>query len=968
MKSRTLFSIAQIIITTLIASCGSGSGGSSTNPAQPTGTSSEDQQQSNYSGFSFTTSEEAVVNLSDAELLLEHSEVVSTAPNFVIEENPIRIISTGNSNLLAITSDGDLYNPVSNIEPLFVEYSAISPDRDYLYLYVEQDYYQKRGLPDDLYLQDDQSYTYSLPLIGPEFQANTPISYSNFYEVYPGGYPRFINDSSNNSTCSNGAIDEYGNCYVSIEISTGNNNENFIINLKDFYDDLQSLLLKKYFYCSLLKVSIDNSEVSCLGGLEESIAEINIMGKYFPIKVMKQKLAEDEHQSISLYEKIRPGLSPIQFDDAGNVYVASREYQPTTEKWITAQVTKISHNQTTSTLLNSETALLQSYVVAASGRIFAKISGQNSGIFLIQNETAIKLASENNNYVADDGESIIIGRSYFSSLPDGGYAKAPVIWKGQQSFSMNYTFSNEGYLYTCDHKDRLLRILPYNEIPYLGSQTNCEENLIYQGHRIITKTIAVDNNGTTDVIHIENLATGQVYEVLASTDYQNEDRYSVRKLMIVDNKIFFDAQRSNNNAGPILGKISFDDLLSGQSEAEYLELIELSGFTTSVSSINRISKFTNSEITEDTTFSVQEIMFDDYEPSQVGIKFSKKADKESVATALSVKQGDDDLAYLKIWSNNNLHLIPDSNGWGDSNADGVIDNSDYKSLQPEVEYTVSLDADIAHDARGEYLQSDTARVENSITFKNRTSFYPGIHDSMPGKAAMLRRPSSSLYDPDVYDDDYYSYWNLKWDPSYSKGYYGFRAFKVINLPESINAFGATGRTNYRIEFDYFCDLATPRFGIGIRDASISHTGYYFNNYWQQGTQIRGFSMKCNADGANVYSPGGGFTPTPIALMAHGSMSLRIDSYGSTLKLYVLNTETGDYEEVWTTSAPEITSGEGTLWVAASTYNYAPIDNLRIQHLTSSGTVGETLAESDFEDPINPFGPFTSMTETATDEL
>ncbi|MEK9765938.1 MAG: hypothetical protein VW274_05615, partial [Thalassolituus sp.] len=77
-----------------------------------------------YSGFSFTTSEEAVVNLSDAELLLEHSEVVSTAPNFVIEENPIRIISTGNSNLLAITSDGDLYNPVSNIEPLFVEYSA----------------------------------------------------------------------------------------------------------------------------------------------------------------------------------------------------------------------------------------------------------------------------------------------------------------------------------------------------------------------------------------------------------------------------------------------------------------------------------------------------------------------------------------------------------------------------------------------------------------------------------------------------------------------------------------------------------------------------------------------------------------------------------------------------------------------------------------------------------------------------
>ncbi|WP_300426991.1 hypothetical protein [uncultured Thalassolituus sp.] len=911
-----------------------------------------------------------VFNLSGVVTLMEYDQVVDqkevTNSSFTLGSQTASLKSKstlsiiGNSNLLGIDEDGNTVFPVSNIEPLLVDYTILSPDNNRLYIAINSDSYDNSSIASSIYIN---GYDLRSPLIGPTLTSTIPLTPSEFEAMYPNGSWLF-GYGNDDSTCA-GVLTTDQTCLETLDIWVDSETRHQY-NLKPILESLQATILNDYVSCSLVAIDRLNGDIDCVGGSEVIDAELNFLYQSFPIQLRTAKFKpRDTYESeLDAYEEIRSGLKPLQFDDAGNLYSVTRHYDSNNVSY-REELTKITPTHSLEQVISLDSIDVDSFLAMANGDIAANLSGSNNGIFLIQDGDIIKV-DDSYTFKSDTGSTLIIDGYLVEPRDDGGFARTPLSWDGR---SLNeFYLDDEGFLFGCLRDKGYVRVLPFDDHVSIPSEDySCDIGIISQGHHVREMEIGIGNLGTTEIIEITRLSDGLIYNIFEEEDYTNADRYNITNIAYGANKVIFSADRTTSPVGTILGEIDIQKLSRGLTPDEYMTLTDVNSST---AASNTVRKITPLPIIEPTSTAsapkISEVYFNDTEHSHIGFEFSEFMDKASVIDSLSLQESQIDVEYIPFWGYKKLYLLADTDGLEDNNSDGTVDSNDYKAYQAGKNYDVVFDINTAMDVSGRLMSTNTSPNSNhALTFAPRSAFYAAYSTELNSHAAKLRKSAGSLVDPYSDSNNYRAYWNLS-----PGSFYASRAYKVIQLTESLDADDRPlARANYRIELTIDCHSGD--YGLGLRDADITATDSYFSYYWSSESEVKGFSWGCSRMQGSIYSSGYSDQSTST-LLAEGVKQIRIDIFDSTMNFYVFNIDSNSYESLlYSDDAPTI-DGIADLWLASNGSEHQTLDNLRITHLTKDGSgnlvEGDVFAETDFEDLIDPFGAFSSMRIPATNEL
>ncbi|QQD22691.1 hypothetical protein GJQ54_13300 [Oceanospirillaceae bacterium ASx5O] len=716
-----------------LAACGGGGGGDSSD-SSITGTPVQG---------TVKASSGAVFNLSGVVTLMEYDEVVEqntlntqsfslTGVTSGVAPASSNLFTTlGASNLLGINENGDTIFPVANIEPLMVDYSLLSPDQKKLYIAVSNTLdYTNFTSRINLKNSDTGMYVQRQPLIGPALEISVPLSEYQFQELYPQGYYRMEEGTSNaDGSCQTGVKSDWNDvrCVTAVLAYTTQTADPIRIEIEDILNTLQ----EEYFSCSLVEVDRQGGPMDCVGGTTEADATVQILGDSFAFKLKTAKFNRGDSYygtyDLESFEKIRPGLRPLQFDDAGNLYTLASRFNTDYGYYHGRELTRITPTGELEQVIGLDSTNVDTFLALSNGDIVTKVSNYNNsgtqGIYLIQNGTMIRVPNaEYADFKADTGSTFIINNKLYKSLANNeGFTAVPIKWKGQDIHDTYLT--DEGELYGCSPYDGIVKVYPFKSDPVVPNDPNnyyynCDFSTISFGYRVAIKEVNIGTLGKTEIISILRLSDGKEYEIFSEEDYNGKARYDISNLAFGGNKIIFSADRTTAPIGTVIGVVDVTLLGQGKSVDVYMDLTDVQS---SVAASNSVRKITPLPVIEPlTTLSAPRISreyHDLEENSHVGFEFSEFMDKDTVLESLELKNNGMDVEYIPFWGYKKLYLIADTDGLGDSNNDNIVDDSDYQPYQNGQTYTFTFDTNVAQDVSGRTMStSNDPNATHDFTF------------------------------------------------------------------------------------------------------------------------------------------------------------------------------------------------------------------------------------------------------------
>ena len=715
------------MVAASLAACGGGGGGDDSNTPPPTG-----------GGGAITgtavqgtvkASSGAVFNLSGVVTLMEYDNVVeqdtSSAQSFALtgitstaSTNVFTML--GASNLLGINENGDTVFPVANIEPLMVDYSLLSPDQKKLYIAVsnaQNTDYSSLTSQINLKYTENNVYAPRQPLIGPALEISAPLTEQAFFELYPNGSFQMEYGSKNaDGSCQTGVKSEWNNeCITAVLLDPSPTEDPIRINIQDVLNTLQ----EEYFSCSLIEVDRQGGPMDCVGGTTVADATVNIFWESFPFKLKTAKFNRGDsyygNYDLESFEKIRPGLRPLQFDDAGNLYTLTSRFNTDFGYYSGRELTRITPNGELEQVIGLDSTNVDTFLALSNGDIVTKVSNYNNsgaqGIYLIQQGSMIRVPNTDyNDFQADTGSTFIVNGKLYKSLPGGnGFTSIPIQWNNQNISSTYLT--DEGELYGCDYDSNIVKVYPFKAevvVPHDPNNWNCDFSTISFGYRVAIETIDIGTLGTTEIISILRLSDGTKYEIFREENYSDKPRFDITNLAFGGNKIIFSADRNTSPIGTVLGVVDVTLMGQGKSVDEYMELTDVQS---SVAASNSVRKITPLPVIEpSTTVSAPRIIEEYHNPaenSHVGFEFSEFMNKETVLNSLSLKNNGTDVEYIPFWGYKKLYLIADTNDLGDNNNDNKVDDADYQPYLDGQTYNIEFNTNVAQDVAGRTMSTST---------------------------------------------------------------------------------------------------------------------------------------------------------------------------------------------------------------------------------------------------------------------
>ncbi|MEK9765728.1 MAG: hypothetical protein VW274_04550, partial [Thalassolituus sp.] len=282
-----------------------------------------------------------------------------------------------------------------------------------------------------------------------------------------------------------------------------------------------------------------------------------------------------------------------------------------------------------------------------------------------------------------------------------------------------YYVTDEGKVYGCRYLEvdqgngnyqrgqYIVQVLPYAPFSEFAIE-DCNFGTMSQGHRVEARTVSIGNLGTTQVLDITRLTDNATYTIFEAEDYASVARYSITSIAYGSNTVIFSADRTSAPVGTVVGEIDIQKLSQGLPESEYLSLRDVGS---SIAASNSVRNIAPLPIIEPGTTAaapkITDVFFNESVYSHVGFEFSEFMNKESVMAAMTFTDQDSmDVTYIPFWGYKNLYLIPDLNGLGDANDDGVIGSDDYMPFQAGQTYNVSFDTNAAMDVAGRLMATN----------------------------------------------------------------------------------------------------------------------------------------------------------------------------------------------------------------------------------------------------------------------
>jgi hypothetical protein len=802
-----------LIAASLVTACGGGGGGgddsdSSNDNRNSPGRSAENIVVSPVPDLS--AQDAPAINLSGVASVITYEGTVS--PDSIVSSQRVRRfndddIQKSGSNVVGLNENGELVLPFQNVVDLKVNWQVLSPDLSKVYISVspvvgEFGFIEDSDLAIDSAIRQQTPFLPSfngMPLIGPKHTGEfVNLSESNYFSgsdnpIYTSGFP-YIGDVIEKNDCPNpdlvqplynffldgeedsnlsptsfrclesdvvtilksdadlNKFDEFGPVFAPEDIIASYNIREYLAATKELAEN------EDYFYCNVLiydrliaELDDGTNPVSCFGGLYESDLGILPFGYDnflvdMPFKYGKVSV------TTSAFDNIRAGLTPLQFDSAGNIYFHTSEFpyflqedeRPSTSDnnffRFPTNVYKVSGEETPIiTPMKSFDADQKSVgpdYISLDGSILTNITTftENPDGFT-DSETRVNILT------LDESETrsfIVLPESYsfggpFNSASFGGLVvqnDSYTTVRSQRTLlkvinDKNFAqvlLPNYDLGITSDEEQNIFRSAPVpTALTREGSLLGCIEEYNYEKDEATQYTISLlpfksfkdFNIPTCDT---ETLATGfnaTIEEVSSSTSSSydtisifsidanatkvalepgdNGDLYEVTSVAIADKKVVFAGSRINP-AGSVSGTIDLEKFFSDDENA-----ITITDERSNSAASNKIIGASDVPPVDSLTSGKPPVVepdtidYSEDRNQHIGITFTEPMNEQSVLDNLQLKDNQGgDVPFIPFWAYQSLYLIVDTDGFDDKNGDERIDDDDRTPFESGRTYTLTI--------------------------------------------------------------------------------------------------------------------------------------------------------------------------------------------------------------------------------------------------------------------------------------
>jgi len=185
--------------------------------------------------------------------------------------------------------------------------------------------------------------------------------------------------------------------------------------------------------------------------------------------------------------------------------------------------------------------------------------------------------------------------------------------------------------------------------------------------------------GSADTIVMVNLQTREK-KVMLMPQTATDGRYEIFSWRLSGTELYFSALNNTVNK-VVTGKIDTVKVRVDADESTYLTVNETASAIGATAKIQDIAVLKATRPENDPGGSPKAEFFANSEnPNSVTIEFTKYMNNQSVLDNLTFKNTTDNevIAYLPLWINKTLHLIPDSDGLTNSTGAGMENNKTYQ--------------------------------------------------------------------------------------------------------------------------------------------------------------------------------------------------------------------------------------------------------------------------------------------------
>ncbi len=933
------------------------------------------------------------------------------------------------SNLLAInTSTGDTRS-IKNIEPLLIDYTVLSRDKSKVYLVLKETNSWQSNSPGIQILNDKGLMPHDLktPLIGPSQIINFPLTQKQLDRAFPSG-ATFGSITSpiepTTNTCSDTALFYDNKCveFITIESNRADNPEVFAkVSAKELVSLVKTNLENNYLSCTIIEYDRKESELDCLGGSKLVNARWNIAGFNFNFQLRVQSQNIKPYHSLqdtNKFSAISRDLKPLQFDEKGNAYLAAYKYSEDKQSFSNevslVQVSKGSP-LTETDLLDLEAFNALTFKVLANGDIVYKWSksSEGSGISLLRKGQHKRLYNTKyyHNLNTDQGSTLVVGSKVIRMNENDVLESINLSWNKLPL--SNAILSSDGSIYgktneinAGDILDKWLPVYPYSPyyLPPFSFQDNYNPfdypvypfssgkrwtNINNLGEKLFDNYIIqqTEINYDQTYLDIRRLSDRKIIHIPDYTNEENTD-YEIAKFAYLDGELIFSTLNTQYPFEISVGNVDLDKLYQQQDASDLLTLHKLNmaegwlGNVTEITSLPSITPPSDAPRLLKLTQSSSDL-------SRIILEFSDFMEKSSVENALTLTSMGSEVDFLPLWFNKSLHLIADTNGFGDNNDDTVVDYKDYHPYFSRTTYEISIDSNIAKDQYGRNLSNDSyPEVVKSLDLQSLHTF------KLVEQALEISAPKTGLNSSIEYlENDLQSFFVLANDLNPARGYRLEFDILPFALKEE-NSSNYLANRPFRIENDYFDILLQAPGGGAYKIYSDAGSKYQIklNSEFPELNNIADhmgglFAIsKTQSFGLNYRNAINYQTESLISLSEKGVLfyegtqpsyrarsiprRLRIDLVDRQVVISLQN-DLNEFEEIFNEPiSPELLSSQDslTLYLGVKTkiLNYR-IDNMLFAEIVLDAETNEyqftNIMESDFNQNEHPFhGLITNSTE------
>ena len=687
--------------------------------------------------------------------------------------------------------------------------------------------------------------------------------------------------------------------------------------------------------CALYKVKIADNSFSCV---MEGILLQTMEGDYM--------------------KAVSGGQKPLQFDQAGNIYLVGTPFERTEDcyadfqaeggqtctywlGWVTwnGQIFKIDKTTGVSSTITQDNTSVDFYTVLPTGEVVYQVRDTmtwQASLYLYQGTATIDLSTGGwgvDFFAVDTYKSVMFGGWSTVGLnfakPRGvGVEKATMdtnLFGGgretwQAATPTRVMVGDDGRIYgvfqswfwdpvenTSTQKLSVYQVLPYDGTPKLSLTLDetagwwaWMESTPFQvakGYLYYTEEYdPSDFLGLRDTIKIVKLSDRSTRQILT------DKRYEIYSWRLSGTTLYFSAL-DKEQTKVVTGKIDTTKVTPEAATSAYLTIQETASALGAASAVQDIEVLTPKQPETDTGGNpvVQQFHVATENVNSVSLDFSKYMDKDSVESRITVTNAgtNAEIDTLKVWVHKTLHLIPDQGG--------LADSSGTDPLSYGTTYNVAL-ADGVMDAFNWDLDDSVFPKSTSLTTRPLTGWYLTDTDVdltalTSGKSAKFARENDS--------------WGVK-------------------------AYGITGGLpdNYRIEFSAInYEWEGIRVYVFDMDRSVTFREWY---YWDNEDAFFSANLGPWSDIGYTKTVNGGYQLDSTwgetnKLFAGKWQRYRIDVYGTNLVVSYSNDGTTFVESE---NIDDLMSRDSTAnyMLYLGTQQALGLDNLEIYALDATGAL------------------------------